>query len=137
MEARVSQSLQLSSWINSDKVVRKPSGLLRFSEKWNEKPRHRVVVSCHLQPRKAAHSDRRVQLKVSCSPQNVQASVLESGCFSASIDEIETLKNKAEEVEEYLDGRCVYLVGMMGCGKQLWAGFWQKHWDIPFLTVTG
>lgn len=117
MEARVSQSLQLSSWINSDKVVRKPSGLLRFSEKWNEKPRHRIVVSCHLQPRKAARSDRRVQLKVSCSSQNVQASVLESGCFSASIDEIETLKNKAEEVEEYLDGRCVYLVGMMGSGK--------------------
>ncbi|XP_049391830.1 shikimate kinase, chloroplastic [Solanum stenotomum] len=117
MEARVSQSLQLPSWINSDKVVRKPSGLLHFSEKWNEKPRHRIVVSCHLQPRKAARSDRRVQLKVSCSSQNVQASVLESGCFSASIDEIETLKNKAEEVEEYLDGRCVYLVGMMGSGK--------------------
>ncbi|XP_055833102.1 shikimate kinase, chloroplastic [Solanum dulcamara] len=117
MEARVSQSLQLSSWINSDKVVKKQSGLLRFSEKWNEKPMHRIVVSCHLQPRKAARSDRQVQLKVSCSSQNVQASVLESGCLSASIDEIETLKNKAEEVEEYLDGRCVYLVGMMGSGK--------------------
>ncbi|MCD7448832.1 hypothetical protein HAX54_046678 [Datura stramonium] len=117
MEARVSHSLQFSSWINSDKVVRKPSGLLRFSEKWNEKPRHRIVISCHLQPRKAAHSDRRVQLKVSCSSHNVQASVLESGCFSASIDEIEALKNKAEEVEEYLDGRCLYLVGMMGSGK--------------------
>lgn len=72
MEARLSQSLQLSSWIHSDKVVRKPSGLLRFSEKWNGKPRHRIVVSCHVQPRKAAHSDRRVQLKVSCSSQNVQ-----------------------------------------------------------------
>lgn len=117
MEARVSQSLQLSSWINSDKVIRKPSGSLRFSVKWNEKPRQRIVVSCHLQPRKAAHSDRRVQLEVSCSSHNVQASVLESGCVSASIDEIETLKNKAEEVEEYLDGRCVYLVGMMGSGK--------------------
>lgn len=117
MEARLSQSLQLSSWIHSDKVVRKPSGLLRFSEKWNGKPRHRIVVSCHVQPRKAAHSDRRVQLKVSCSSQNVQASILESGCLSASNAEIETLKNKAEEVEEYLDGRCVYLVGMMGSGK--------------------
>ncbi|KAJ8557336.1 hypothetical protein K7X08_002961 [Anisodus acutangulus] len=117
MEARVSQSIQLSSWINSDNVVRKPSGLLCFSEKRNVKPRHRIVVSCHLQPRKAARSDKRVELKVSCSSHNVQASVLESGCLSASIDEIETLKNKAEEVEEYLDGRCVYLVGMMGSGK--------------------
>ncbi|XP_059308012.1 shikimate kinase, chloroplastic [Lycium barbarum] len=117
MEARVSQSLQLSSWINSDKVVRKSSGSLCFSEKWNEKRRNRIVVSCHLQPRKAARSDKRVELKVSCSSHNVQASVLESGCLSASIDEIETLKNKAEEVEEYLDGRCVYLVGMMGSGK--------------------
>ena len=114
MEARVSQSLQLSSWINSDKVVRKPSGSLRFSEKWNEKLRNRIVISCHLQPRKA---NRRVALKVSCSSHNVQASVLESGCITASTDEIETLKNKSEEVEQYLDGRCIYLVGMMGCGK--------------------
>ncbi|XP_047257719.1 uncharacterized protein LOC124889776, partial [Capsicum annuum] len=53
----------------------------------------------------------RVQSKVSCSSHNVQASVLESECLSASIEEIETLKNKAEEVEEYLDGQCVYLVG--------------------------
>ncbi|PHT66855.1 hypothetical protein T459_31280 [Capsicum annuum] len=42
---------------------------------------------------------------------NYKASVLESECLSASIEEIETLKNKAEEVEEYLDGQCVYLVG--------------------------
>ncbi|OIS96199.1 PREDICTED: shikimate kinase, chloroplastic [Nicotiana attenuata] len=114
MEARVSQSLQLSSWINSDKVVRKPGGCLRFSEKWNEKLMHRTVISCHLQPRKA---NRRVALKVSCSSHNVQASVLDSECITASTDEIETLKNKSEEVKEYLDGRCIYLVGMMGSGK--------------------
>ncbi|KAM3301742.1 hypothetical protein P3S67_016244 [Capsicum chacoense] len=72
MEARVSQSLQLSSWINSDNIVRKPSGSLRLSEKWNEKTSHPIVVSCRFQPRKAAHSDRRVQLKVSCSSHNVQ-----------------------------------------------------------------
>ncbi|NP_001312965.1 shikimate kinase, chloroplastic-like [Nicotiana tabacum] len=114
MEARVSQSLQLSSWIKSDKVVRKPGGCLRFSVKWNEKLMHRTVISCHLQPRKA---NRRVALKVSCSSHNVQASVLESECITASTDEIETLKNKSEEVEEYLDGRCIYLVGMMGSGK--------------------
>ncbi|KAM3289255.1 hypothetical protein P3S67_017542 [Capsicum chacoense] len=87
MGARFSQSLQLSSWINSDKIVRKSS------------------------------DSERVQSKVSCSSHNVQASVLESECLSASIEEIETLKKKAEEVEEYLDGRCVYLVGMMGSGK--------------------
>ncbi|PHU00627.1 Shikimate kinase, chloroplastic [Capsicum chinense] len=72
MEARVSQSLQLSSWINSDKIVRKPSGSLRLSDKWKDKPRHRIVVSCHFQPRKAAYSERGVQLKVSCSSHNVQ-----------------------------------------------------------------
>ncbi|CAN4106480.1 unnamed protein product [Withania somnifera] len=117
MEARVSQSLHLPSWINSDKLVRKPISSLPFSEKWNEKTMHRIVVSCYLHSRKAAYFHKRVQLKVSCSSHNVQASVLESGCLSASIDEIQTLKNKAEEVEEYLDGRCVYLVGMMGSGK--------------------
>ncbi|PHT33004.1 Shikimate kinase, chloroplastic [Capsicum baccatum] len=85
--ARFSQSLQLSSSINSDKIVRKSS------------------------------DSESVQSKVSSSSHNVQASVLESECLSASIEEIETLKNKAEEVEEYLDGRCVYLVGMMGSGK--------------------
>ncbi|KAA8546906.1 hypothetical protein F0562_003335 [Nyssa sinensis] len=28
-----------------------------------------------------------------------------------------TLKNKSEEIEPYLNGRCIFLVGMMGSGK--------------------
>ncbi|XP_074324861.1 shikimate kinase, chloroplastic-like isoform X1 [Apium graveolens] len=44
-------------------------------------------------------------------------SVLESGTCPASFDEAIILKNKSEEIEPYLNGRCIYLVGMMGSGK--------------------
>ncbi|KAJ0039978.1 hypothetical protein Pint_26917 [Pistacia integerrima] len=45
------------------------------------------------------------------------ASILESGGFHAPLDETLILKNKSQEIEPYLDGRCIYLVGMMGFGK--------------------
>ncbi|KAL6576016.1 Shikimate kinase [Orobanche hederae] len=47
----------------------------------------------------------------------VSASVLEVGRFSAFFDESTVIKNKSEEIEPYLNGRCIYLVGMMGSGK--------------------
>ncbi|KAH9669638.1 Shikimate kinase 1 [Citrus sinensis] len=45
------------------------------------------------------------------------SSVLESGNVHAPIDEAQVLKNKSQEIEPYLSGRCIYLVGMMGSGK--------------------
>ncbi|KAM7513709.1 hypothetical protein LguiA_003292 [Lonicera macranthoides] len=113
MDARISPSLQLPTWIDSEKIVRKPSGLLRFHQRSMEKERLQMLVSCHLQYRRAA---KRHNL-VSCSSQNHQASALEFESLPASIEEALVLKSKSEEIEPYLDDRCIYLVGMMGSGK--------------------
>ncbi|KAL5192438.1 Shikimate kinase 1, chloroplastic [Glycine soja] len=49
------------------------------------------------------------------------ASTLQSGSFHAPVDEMLILKSKSQEIEPYLNGRCIYLVdqslGMMGSGK--------------------
>ncbi|CAN0926205.1 Shikimate kinase 1, chloroplastic [Linum grandiflorum] len=54
---------------------------------------------------------------VSCCYNNYQASTLESGKSYSLFDETFLLKTKSQEIEPYLSGRCIYLVGMMGSGK--------------------
>uniref|UniRef100_A0A5B6Z1B0 shikimate kinase n=1 Tax=Davidia involucrata TaxID=16924 RepID=A0A5B6Z1B0_DAVIN len=117
MEATVAQSLQFSTWIDSEKILRKPCGSLQFSQRCRERQRLQILISSHFQPKRTATWHRPVELKVSCSYQKLPASILESGSFPASFDEAMTLKNKSEEIEPYLNGRCLYLVGMMGSGK--------------------
>lgn len=58
---------------------------------------------------------RSTELKASCAPQQSSASAFEFQCFTSKEDV--TLKNKSEEIGSYLDGRCIYLVGMMASGK--------------------
>ncbi|CAA2976075.1 shikimate kinase, chloroplastic [Olea europaea subsp. europaea] len=117
METKVSQSLQLSTWMNSEKTVRKPNGSLRFSQNCGEQHSYKTTISYHLPTRKGWSWQRPLVLKVSCSSENVPASMLESGSFPASFNETKILENKAKEIEQYLNGRCIYLVGMMGSGK--------------------
>ncbi|KAI5665248.1 hypothetical protein M9H77_24571 [Catharanthus roseus] len=119
MEAKVLQSLQWPTWMNSENVARKPIGSLYFMQRDSGKGwrNRQTVVSCCLDFRKVTNSQRSVTLKVSCSSQNVQASVLESESVLVTSEEATLLKKKSEEIEPYLDGRCVYLVGMMGSGK--------------------
>lgn len=123
MEVKLAQSLQFSTWIDLEKMVMKPSGSLQFSRRSREQKRFQILISSHLQPTRTATatatatSHKPVALKVSCSYKNLQGSVLQSGSFPASFDEALILKNKSEEIESYLNGRCIYLVGMMGSGK--------------------
>ncbi|XP_028102596.1 shikimate kinase, chloroplastic-like isoform X2 [Camellia sinensis] len=118
MEAKLAQSLQFSTTcIDSEKMVRKPSGLLLFSPRASDQKRLQVRISSHLQPTRTASWHKPAALKVSCSYKNFPDSILKSGSFPASFDEAMTLKNKSEEIEPYLNGRCIYLVGMMGSGK--------------------
>ncbi|XP_043698343.1 shikimate kinase, chloroplastic-like isoform X2 [Telopea speciosissima] len=70
-----------------------------------------------LQWRSASARPRILVLEVSASYKNSPASELESGKVSTSFDEALILKKKAQEVGPQLDGRCIYLVGMMGSGK--------------------
>ncbi|KAH9610910.1 hypothetical protein KSS87_006586, partial [Heliosperma pusillum] len=43
--------------------------------------------------------------------------VVESGGIPTALDESLVLKNKSLQIRPYLNGRCIYLVGMMGSGK--------------------
>lgn len=77
MEAKVLQSLQWPTWMNSENVARKPIGSLYFMQRDSGKGwrNRQTVVSCCLDFRKVTNSQRSVTLKVSCSSQNVQGSL--------------------------------------------------------------
>ncbi|KAG8373301.1 hypothetical protein BUALT_Bualt11G0009700 [Buddleja alternifolia] len=115
MEATVSQGLQLSTWINPEKIAMKQGNSLQFFQKYGAQRRCQTPISCRLSSRKG-RSHRRTVPMVSCSSENIPASVLESESFPVLSDEFD-LKNKSKEIEPYLNGRCIYLVGMMGSGK--------------------
>ncbi|KAL8151856.1 hypothetical protein V2J09_021664 [Rumex salicifolius] len=101
------QSVGPSKWMNSEKLVKSSNGFLRVSEinqnKW------KLQMSILRQPKR--------NVDVSCSYSKNPASVWRSGGFPASLDESLILKNMSEEIVQNLNGRCVYLVGMMGSGK--------------------
>ncbi|KAK9949757.1 hypothetical protein M0R45_005273 [Rubus argutus] len=88
MEARaVVKGFQFCTWIDSEEAAHLP--------KSNRHHRHVAVDYNHWNP----------------------ASAVESGNFHAHFDESLVLKSKSQEIEPYLSGRCIYLVGMMGSGK--------------------
>lgn len=119
MEADALHSLSCMKWVNSDSFARRHVGVsLHFMQKYSEKRWRNgqtLVVSCYLQSGSATNGQRSLASKVSCSAQNVQ--VLQTESLPVTLDEAILLKEKSEEVEPYLDGRCVFLVGMMGSGK--------------------
>ncbi|KAF2284215.1 hypothetical protein GH714_019932 [Hevea brasiliensis] len=119
MDVKLAQRMQFSTtWIDLDKLVRKhPSGSLRFTRGLKEKQKLPVVVSAHFRPKRNKNGHRSVSLEVLFSHKNFPATVLESGSFHVSSDESLILKNRSEEVGPYINGRCIYLVGMMGSGK--------------------
>lgn len=116
MEAKVAQSLQFSTWNDLEKT-RKPNGSLHFSRRSREQNRLQILIPSCLHPTGTATWHKPGSLQVSCSYRNFPGSVLESGSFPATFDEAMILKNKAEDLEPYLNGRCIFLVGMMGSGK--------------------
>ncbi|KAG2662966.1 hypothetical protein I3760_16G005900 [Carya illinoinensis] len=77
-----------------------------------------VTKKCDFRPKSACARQRRLGFQLSRSCNHSQAiTVLESGNFYASFDEDCLLKNKAQEVASYLNGRSIFLLGMMGSGK--------------------
>ncbi|XP_031091517.1 shikimate kinase, chloroplastic-like isoform X2 [Ipomoea triloba] len=117
MEAKIARSLQLSPWISSENRLPKSNGSLSFSKCQTKHQRSQMLISCDFQPIKAKSWHRPCLLTASCSSQNSQASIMESENSLPSLDEVHVLKSKSEEIEPYLSGRCIYLVGMMGSGK--------------------
>ncbi|KAI3850103.1 hypothetical protein MKW98_001047 [Papaver atlanticum] len=57
------------------------------------------------------------KLELSCSYKNYQAPALEWEKSRGLVDEPSILKKKSQDVVPYMNGRCIYLVGMMGSGK--------------------
>lgn len=74
-------------------------------------PRRRLVLGADPW-RTADPALRPAKLRASCSAKSAG-----TGKVHYSADEALILQQKAQDVLPYLDGRCVYLVGMMGSGK--------------------
>ncbi|KAK4782971.1 hypothetical protein SAY86_007345 [Trapa natans] len=113
MEAKVLQSLLVCNLTEMETIGRRPSGSIRFNHQrvWNQQ---RLQASICLPTNRASNKQRPNALDVSCSYKNFPAPIFES---QSSHDDHMILKNKAQEIEPYLSGRCIYLVGMMGSGK--------------------
>nr|GMD34432.1 shikimate kinase, chloroplastic [Ipomoea batatas]GME20193.1 shikimate kinase, chloroplastic [Ipomoea batatas] len=111
MEAKIARSLQLSPWNSSENRLPKSNGSLSFSKCQTKHQRSQMLISCDFQPIKAKSWHRPCLLTASCSSQNSQASIMEYENSLPSLDEVQVLKSKSEEIEPYLSGRCIYLVG--------------------------
>ncbi|GLT44025.1 hypothetical protein SLA2020_179440 [Shorea laevis] len=116
MEATFAFKFQCSAWVDSGNFTRKPTGAMRFNAPLQAKDKIPVLISAHLKPQGTPNRHRSVSLGASSSYKNFPA-ILETGSFQAPSEEALILKNKSLEVEPYLNGRCIYLVGMMGSGK--------------------
>ncbi|KAI7758119.1 hypothetical protein M8C21_010566 [Ambrosia artemisiifolia] len=115
MEAKLLQSLHLTTWTGSDSMFPIPNNSMGLCTRFDKKRRVNML-KCNLERSiKPVIGHRAAGLKVSCTSQNPPASVLESGTVTTEEDLV--LKKKSEEIEPCLSGRCIYLVGMMGSGK--------------------
>ncbi|KAE9601288.1 putative shikimate kinase [Lupinus albus] len=82
----------------------------------------RVIVSFklnqhhHARPSKICRRTT-TSFELSSSYHDLPASTVESGSCRAPVDEQLVLKNKSQDIRPRLNGRCIYLVGMMGSGK--------------------
>ncbi|XP_062095733.1 shikimate kinase 1, chloroplastic-like [Humulus lupulus] len=112
MEAIIPQTVQFTNWISSEKVTRRPGWSFPVSQTLKDRQKFPVLVSARFPVNGASNRRRNVDMEVWCSYKSSPGSVVESGNYQAPFDKI-----KSEKVEEYLNGRCIYLVGMMGSGK--------------------
>nr|AFK45491.1 unknown [Lotus japonicus] len=118
MEAKAVHSFHLSTMVVGDKLGRTgPSSSLRMSSGFVKPKKFQGFVSHRLSLLQRSQQ-RTVPVVVACSSyNNIPASILETGSFRDPLDEEMILKSKSQEIEPYLNGRCIYLVGMMGSGK--------------------
>ncbi|KAL4352752.1 hypothetical protein GQ457_06G043370 [Hibiscus cannabinus] len=114
MEAGVACKLKYPTWIESERFGRKPTASLLFGRI----PQQGLAVSAHFPLQTSSNRQRSVTFELPCSSYNkFSASTVETGSVHAPYDESLMLKNKSLEVEPYLNGHSIYLVGLMGSGK--------------------
>ncbi|XP_028755115.1 shikimate kinase, chloroplastic-like [Neltuma alba] len=114
MDIVAARSLQFPTFVNIERLGGKHGDSLKLSPGFREKSLQ-VFVSANWQSGKPLRT--RTPLKLACSGNNSPVSALEAGGFQGSIDEELILENISQEIEQHLNGRCIYLVGMMGSGK--------------------
>lgn len=118
MEAGVACKLNYPTWIESETFGRKFTGSLRFGRFLKQDQKVRVVVSAHFPVQTYCNRHRSFSFEVSCSSyKNLSASTLETGSVNVPHDAALMLTNKSQEIEPYLNGHSIYLVGLMGSGK--------------------
>ncbi|XP_054822817.1 shikimate kinase 1, chloroplastic-like [Prosopis cineraria] len=117
MDAKATQRLQFSTFIHYEKSGRKFGGSVKFSRAFKEPQKLNVFGLQPATARPSRNRRRAAPLEVSCSYDNLPALTLDSGSLEAPPDEELMLQTKTQEIEPYLNGRCIYLVGMMGSGK--------------------
>ncbi|XP_038880852.1 shikimate kinase 1, chloroplastic [Benincasa hispida] len=116
MEASVGHLQHLSSRIDFGTFVRKPSGSVRFLQPISDQQKLPGLVSAFQQPLRLSNRCRTVSVETSCYRENISGLTLETENVRP-FDKDLLLKNKSQEVQPHLNGRCIYLVGMMGSGK--------------------
>ncbi|KAA8537985.1 hypothetical protein F0562_027435 [Nyssa sinensis] len=118
MEATCGTALHFSSpWIGSGKIEVKLNGFLKLSQKCRKGYEVKAINTRELQWRTESTRQRRVSSTALHACKDSRAPTLESGNFNTCFDGNWLLKNKAQDVSSYLNGRCIFLVGMMGSGK--------------------
>nr|UIP35191.1 shikimate kinase 1 [Leucojum aestivum] len=118
MEMSASLRLQSRSLIGGEKSGRKSCGNFRGLRGFDEEGR---IQSVNLRGSSLGSCSVRLndrELRVTgCYKKSGVASAGDSPDFHSSVDEALILKRKSEDVLPYLNGRCIFLVGMMGSGK--------------------
>ncbi|XP_057973887.1 shikimate kinase, chloroplastic-like [Malania oleifera] len=112
-------ALHFAAWTGSEKIGKNSNGLMTVSHRRKKENNSvlRMIDLSDLQWRNESTWQMRRDLVISYSCRNAKAPALESGNFNACFCGNWLLKKKAEEVAAFLNGRCIFLVGMMGCGK--------------------
>ncbi|XP_042444968.1 shikimate kinase 3, chloroplastic-like isoform X2 [Zingiber officinale] len=104
-------SLPSCSFFGLDKTGSGSSGSLRLTEGFFEQGRVSAISFRRREKLDASIRSGRAELKISCCFKK------NSERFHHSVDAALILKKRSEDVLPYLNGRCIYLVGMMGSGK--------------------
>ncbi|KAG9451205.1 hypothetical protein H6P81_011170 [Aristolochia fimbriata] len=120
METAGALSMQSIAWIAKENVGASQRNFARFRQS-------SVATKCSDQNAFANLWIKRSSLlgrskdvttvKLSFCYKNAAASTVESESCYAFVDEASILKKKSQDVIPYLNGQCLYLVGMMGSGK--------------------
>uniref|UniRef100_A0A7N0T8Q3 shikimate kinase n=1 Tax=Kalanchoe fedtschenkoi TaxID=63787 RepID=A0A7N0T8Q3_KALFE len=118
MDAKAVHYVNFYASMNSDKAVMvKPAVSLQCSPKFRQERKNLQMTVSRNAVRKVGSRVELPDAGVSCSYEKFPASTLDSGSLCSTFDDNLVLKGKSEEIMSFLDGRCIYLIGMMGSGK--------------------